>query len=297
MISPWDAVMKQVTRLADRLDASPEFREATLTSKSSPAVRFDTDIFPTLVKGILSPTVQVNQRVLTMKIRHYVWVLGSAADAGYQLVLPDRLAGFPVNVIVDTNAVFESGWYLCNASTLNMPVATSNGHLRVYARSSTNVRQEYTRLAGSDTRVWARNYAGSAWTAWELVGGTPGADPTTPTAASGWGIYGAHPSGTPSGTPTLRYLGGSSMVAIRAVLRNESGASISFGSGVVVATGLPAASIANFNLSLNLISASEPGAPSPDIGVFVTGTSLKLRGTGSLANNGILDVSGVYPLV
>lgn len=80
MKTPWEALAAALTRLTDRVDALPSFREATLTSFSPPMVQFDTDDAPVAAMGSFS--APVGSRVLTLKLRHYVWILGSRGVAG-----------------------------------------------------------------------------------------------------------------------------------------------------------------------------------------------------------------------
>ncbi len=74
--SPWETLAAAVTRLSDRMDALPTVREATVAAASPLAVKFDTDTTSTLVHGTLVASPPVGSRVLTLKLRHYVWILG-----------------------------------------------------------------------------------------------------------------------------------------------------------------------------------------------------------------------------
>lgn len=74
--TPWSTLAAGLTRLNDRIDALPSVREATITAISPLAVRFDTDTEDTVVYGTLESTLAVGYRVLTIKLRHYVWILG-----------------------------------------------------------------------------------------------------------------------------------------------------------------------------------------------------------------------------
>lgn len=76
MNDPWSTLAARITRLGDRIDALPAVREATVTALKPMAVRFDTDQVDTLVYGSLAPRVAVGHRVLTLKLRHYIWILG-----------------------------------------------------------------------------------------------------------------------------------------------------------------------------------------------------------------------------
>lgn len=77
--SPWNALTASIKKLADRLDAQPVVREATLMS--STAVRFDIDTVNTLIHGNLAGGAPVGSRVLTLTLRHYIWVLGVKGGA------------------------------------------------------------------------------------------------------------------------------------------------------------------------------------------------------------------------
>lgn len=72
--TPWATLTDSIKKLSDRLDAIPVFREAT--AQSATAVRFDTDTVDTTVQGSLVRGILSGDRVLTVKIRHYVWVIG-----------------------------------------------------------------------------------------------------------------------------------------------------------------------------------------------------------------------------
>lgn len=76
MDTPWATLAAAITRLNDRIDALPSVREATVTAVNPPAVRFDTDTADTVIYGTLESTLAVGYRVLTLKLRHYVWILG-----------------------------------------------------------------------------------------------------------------------------------------------------------------------------------------------------------------------------
>lgn len=76
MNSPWEMVTAEIRKLADRLDGQPTFREATVAQLAPLEVLFDTDTEPTTVARTLAPTLKLGDRVLTMRIRHYLWVIG-----------------------------------------------------------------------------------------------------------------------------------------------------------------------------------------------------------------------------
>lgn len=72
--TPWAALTAAIRKLADKVDAMPTVREATLVSDY--AVRFDIDTQDTLLHGNLAKGMPPGTRVLTLTLRHYVWVLG-----------------------------------------------------------------------------------------------------------------------------------------------------------------------------------------------------------------------------
>lgn len=76
MNTPWETLSVQLRRLTDRVDALPQIREATVSVASPISVRFDTDTADTTVYGSLVAGLIPGDRVLTIKLRHYVWVVG-----------------------------------------------------------------------------------------------------------------------------------------------------------------------------------------------------------------------------
>lgn len=74
---PWAPLQRSVAEIKDRLSVLPSIREAFVSSIDPLAVRFDTDSSPTKVYATLSHLLEVGDRVLTIKLRHYVWVLGT----------------------------------------------------------------------------------------------------------------------------------------------------------------------------------------------------------------------------
>jgi hypothetical protein len=87
MKTPWEALSAAITRLNDRVDGLPAVREATITSISPLQVQFDTDSSPVTARGG-STFLSVGSRVLTIKLRHYVWVVssGTVKTDGYRLL-------------------------------------------------------------------------------------------------------------------------------------------------------------------------------------------------------------------
>lgn len=74
--SPVDVALAAVQKLADRVDALPSIREATVAATSPLAVRFDTDTASTVVYATTTAGLAVNDRVLTIRLRRYIWVIG-----------------------------------------------------------------------------------------------------------------------------------------------------------------------------------------------------------------------------
>jgi len=72
--TPWETLAAAVERLARRFDGVPVVREATWVSDT--AIRFDIDSADTLIHGSLVAGVTPGARVLTLTLRHYIWVLG-----------------------------------------------------------------------------------------------------------------------------------------------------------------------------------------------------------------------------
>lgn len=75
--SPWATLAAAITRLTDRVDMLPTVREATIADDSPLSVLFDTDTVPVNVYGSLAGGLKAGDRVLTLKLRHYVWILGA----------------------------------------------------------------------------------------------------------------------------------------------------------------------------------------------------------------------------
>lgn len=84
-MNPWDWNAKQITRLSDRIDVLPSVREASVTGLSPLTVTFDTDTTGTVVFGTLAAGLREGDRVLTVRLARYVWVLGArnGGDTGW----------------------------------------------------------------------------------------------------------------------------------------------------------------------------------------------------------------------
>jgi hypothetical protein len=137
-------------------------------------------------------------------------------------------------------------------------------------------------------RVWT----GTAWTNWINV--ARHAPATAPTPASGWGIYREHPSGVATGSPYVLLSGG--FCTVRLTLKNETGASVGFGGGLTVVSGLPQCAAPLFALNINNTATSGVGPAHPELGAYMSNATLALRGPGSIPANGLVDISGVYPV-
>lgn len=101
MDTPWATLASAITRLGDRIDALPSIREATISTVTPLAVRFDTDTSDTLVQGSLASSVALGARVLTLTLRHYVWILG---DKG----------GVPIGSVIQSNVPQGLGYLPCD---------------------------------------------------------------------------------------------------------------------------------------------------------------------------------------
>lgn len=110
--TPWSTLAAAITRLNDRIDAMPSVREATVASDDPVAVMFDTDTAQTLVQGSLVGGLAVGARVLTLRLRHYVWVLGAkAGSAG------GASGGITGEIRAYAGSSAPAGWALCNGQT------------------------------------------------------------------------------------------------------------------------------------------------------------------------------------
>lgn len=84
MNEPWHVVVQMVQRLRDAVDALPSIREATIAGVAPLAVRYDTDTASTAVHGTLAGSLAVGDRVLTVRLSRYVWVLGRRGGAPFE---------------------------------------------------------------------------------------------------------------------------------------------------------------------------------------------------------------------
>lgn len=125
MNTPWDVLSSAITRLGDRIDAQPVVREATVYVANPLAVRFDTDTVNTTVQGSLAGGLGVGERVLTLKLRHYVWVLGRKGGVTpWSTVggIPGWLTGGAYTPdATDLNLAIDTGLYRSGPGCLNQP--------------------------------------------------------------------------------------------------------------------------------------------------------------------------------
>ena len=76
MRDPWTILRRDITRLSDRVNALPSIREATVTTASPLRVTFDTDTASTIVYATTIAGLAAGDRVLTVRLRRYVWIIG-----------------------------------------------------------------------------------------------------------------------------------------------------------------------------------------------------------------------------
>ena len=112
--TPWSTLAAGLTRLSDRIDALPTVREATVASDDPVAVMFDTDTAQTLAQGSLVGGLTVGARVLTLRLRHYVWILGAKAGSA------GGASGVPTGSIQEfAGASAPAGWLTCDGSEVS----------------------------------------------------------------------------------------------------------------------------------------------------------------------------------
>ncbi len=128
MNSPWTMITTTLRQLSARVDAMPTIREATLTSQTT--VRFDIDAVDTTVHGSLVAGATPGTRVLTLTLKHYVWILGAKG-------------GVPVPTVPAIASTAEAQAGTDNTKMMT-PAAT---RINVTARLATLAQAE----AGADT--------------------------------------------------------------------------------------------------------------------------------------------------
>lgn len=77
------ALQVSIQKLKDQVDALPSIREATISAVSPLTVRYDTDTTGTVVHGTLVGSLGIGNRVLTLRLARYVWVLGRRGGFPY----------------------------------------------------------------------------------------------------------------------------------------------------------------------------------------------------------------------
>lgn len=94
MTTPWEVLSVAVTRLSDRVNDLPRFREATVVTSSPLMVLFDTDSSPTAISRSLVAYTAAGNRVLTLRIKHYLWVIG--VKGGEPVPVPPTPVTYPI---------------------------------------------------------------------------------------------------------------------------------------------------------------------------------------------------------
>jgi len=189
--SPWSVVQASITRLNDKVSALPSVREATVAAAVPLSVMFDTDTVPTLVYGTLVAGLQPGNRVLTIRLRHYIWVVGLR---GGPTVSWGDVAGkpttFPPGAIADSdmparlritamdisskdlNGYRDTGFYrgvnMVNAPTANwyyVEVIRHDSASWCYQRVT-----GYGPVSGHVDTTWERWQSNGVWQPWRRVG-------------------------------------------------------------------------------------------------------------------------------
>lgn len=174
MNTPWDVLASKITRLGDRIDAQPVVREATVYVANPLAVRFDTDTANTTVQGSLAGGLGVGERVLTIKLRHYVWVLGRKGGVTpWSTVggIPGWLTGGTFTPdLVDLNDAIQTGLHRSGPGALNQP-PTANEYWSTRVEN-TGLRSIQWCTPWTSFEMWRRhrNLPGDgSFTPWQLI--------------------------------------------------------------------------------------------------------------------------------
>lgn len=94
--TPWSLLSAKITKLSDRIDRGVSVREATVSLTSPLSVQFDTDSNNIRVHGTLQSSLRAGDRVLTLKLSHYVWILGvKGADNPRRFATKSQLDTWP----------------------------------------------------------------------------------------------------------------------------------------------------------------------------------------------------------
>lgn len=205
--TPWSVVQASITRLSDRMNALPTIREATVAAAEPLAVLFDTDTEPVFVYGTLVSGLAAGNRVLTVKLRHYIWVVGLRGGptwgniSGKPVVFPSSFSALGQLVEIGssqnlndyiTNGEFYQEQSADAQSGANYPVGVA-GHLLVRATEDGKfVQQWYTAYKDYPGIYW-RGFYNGGWGAWESVSGVGDTGYITINYASGFNTSGGSP--------------------------------------------------------------------------------------------------------
>lgn len=144
--SPWTTLAAGLKKVSDRIDAQPTVREATLVSDSE--VRFDIDSQNTTVHGTLAPGLPAGTRVLTITLKHYVWILGGRDKAPLSVpIASETTAGI---VELATAAEVQAGTDSTRAVT-PATLATWENRKRMVVVGNSNA----TALRPSSSTAWS----------------------------------------------------------------------------------------------------------------------------------------------
>lgn len=159
--TPWEVLAASLTRLSDRVDAKPEVREATVATNSTDlTVLFDTDTVPTRVTGSLaSGLLNAGDRVMTLKLRHYIWIIGLKNPIQIRLTTQNL------------NDIRANGSYVqsanANATAARNYPGVRAGVLEVAGGSGFTV-QTYTDYQMKTQHVRFYYHVPNTWTPWTL---------------------------------------------------------------------------------------------------------------------------------
>lgn len=146
MRDPWTVLQERITRLSDRIDAVPSIREASVTGVAPLTVQFDTDDTGIETYGSLARTFVVGDRVLTLRLARYVWVLGVKNGRRYasgRVTITPSGAGvataasitFPAGLFPTTPDVIAG--VSSPVATVGVSAVTETGFTATIIRSST----------------------------------------------------------------------------------------------------------------------------------------------------------------
>lgn len=157
MDTPWSILNARITRVIDRLDALPTFREATVAATSPLSVRFDTDSVDTLVFATLASGLAVGDRVLTLRFGRLPWVIGrrgglprvvgvgdwsgSLGSSTTSTAKPLTLESGSVGLTVSDGGLVvpRNGWYAVTGALWTAANGNGNRYVSVYVGESASV--------------------------------------------------------------------------------------------------------------------------------------------------------------